>query len=83
MLSQDNTDLLKKLTFRTAHKFGNIGLKVSGVALSGQDWTHINEDEYEGHDPAFIGRPNLKEIDLIAEEDWLQRMIIILYLLKI
>ena len=27
MLSQDNTDLLKKLTFRTAHKFGNIGLK--------------------------------------------------------
>ena len=60
MLSQDNTDLLKKLTFRTAHKFGNIGLKVSGVALSGQDWTHINEDEYEGHDPAFIGRPNLK-----------------------
>ena len=47
MLSQSNTDLLKKLTFRTAHKFGDIGLKVSGVALSGQDWTHINEDEYE------------------------------------
>jgi len=68
MLSQDNTDLLKKLTFRTAHnhkfgnrKLGNIGFKVSGVALSGQDWTHINEDEYEGHDPAFIGRPNLKK----------------------
>jgi len=66
MLSQNNTDLLKKLTFRTAHKFGNIGLKVSGVALSGQDWTHINDDEYEGHDPAFIGRPNLRNdrIDL-------------------
>ena len=68
MLSQDNTDLLKKLTFRTAHnhkfgnrKLGNIGFKVSGVALSGQDWTHVNEDEYEGHDPAFIGRPNLKK----------------------
>ena len=61
MLSQDNTDLLKKLTFRTAHKFGKVGIKVSGVALSGQDWTHINEDEYEGHDPAFIGRPNLKD----------------------
>ena len=61
MLNQENTDLLKKLTFRTAHKFGNLGFKVSGVALSGQDWTHINEDEYEGHDPAFIGRPNLKK----------------------
>ena len=59
LLSQANTDLLKKMTFRTAHKFGNVGFKVSGVALSGQDWTHINEDEYEGHDPAFIGRPNL------------------------
>ena len=61
MLSQKNTDLLKKLTFRTAHKFGDIGFKISGVALSGQDWTHINEDEYEGHDPALIGRPNLKK----------------------
>ena len=61
MLAQDDTDLLKKITFRTAHKFGNFGFKVSGVALSGQDWTHINEDEYEGHDPAFIGRPNLKK----------------------
>ena len=61
MLSQDNTDLLKKMTFRTAHKIGNFGFKVSGVALSGQDWTHVNEDEYEGHDPAFIGRPNLKQ----------------------
>ena len=61
MLSQKNTDLLKKLTFRTAHKFGDIGFKISGVALSGQDWAHINEDEYEGHDPALIGRPNLKK----------------------
>ncbi|MFL2998584.1 MAG: TonB-dependent receptor domain-containing protein [Candidatus Neomarinimicrobiota bacterium] len=61
MLAQNDTDLLKKLTFRTAHKFGNFGFKVSGVALSGQDWTHINEDEYEGHDPAFLGRPNLKK----------------------
>ena len=28
--------------------------------LAGQDWTHFNQDEIEGHDPAFIGRPNLK-----------------------
>tara|TARA_A100001037_G_scaffold306771_1_gene355293 strand:- start:444 stop:4610 length:4167 start_codon:yes stop_codon:yes gene_type:complete len=60
LLSQTDTDLLKKLTFRTAHKFGDFGFKISGVALAGQDWTHYNEDEYEGHDPVFIGRPNLK-----------------------
>ena len=60
MLNQTDTDLLKKLTFRTAHKFGDIGIKLSGVALAGQDWTHFNEDEFEGHDPAFIGRPILK-----------------------
>ena len=60
LLNQTDTDLLKKLTFRTAHKFGNVGIKLSGVALSGQDWTHYNNDEFEGHDPAFIGRPNLK-----------------------
>ncbi|MFL2982826.1 MAG: TonB-dependent receptor domain-containing protein [Candidatus Neomarinimicrobiota bacterium] len=60
LLNQADTDLLKKITFRTAHKFGNIGIKLSGVALSGQDWTHYNNDEFEGHDPAFIGRPNLK-----------------------
>lgn len=59
LLNQENTNLLKKLTFRTAHKFKNFGFKVSGVALSGQDWTHFNQDEYEGHDPVFIGRPNL------------------------
>ena len=60
MLNQTDTDLLKKVTFRTAHKFGNIGIKLSGVALSGQDWTHFNNDEFEGHDPAFIGRPKFK-----------------------
>ena len=60
MLNQTDTDLLKKLTFRTAHKFGDVGIKLSGVALAGQDWTHFNEDEFEGHDPAFIGRPILK-----------------------
>ncbi len=60
LLNQTDTELLKKLTFRTAHKFGDIGLKLSGVALAGQDWTHFNQDEIEGHDPAFIGRPNLK-----------------------
>ena len=60
MLNQTDTDLLKKLTFRTAHKFGDVGIKLSGVALAGQDWTHFNDDEFEGHDPAFIGRPILK-----------------------
>ncbi|MDP6169671.1 MAG: TonB-dependent receptor [Candidatus Marinimicrobia bacterium] len=60
LLNQADTDLLKKLTFRTAHKFGNIGIKLSGVALAGQDWTHFNTDEFEGHDPAFIGRSNFK-----------------------
>ena len=60
LLSQTDTDLLKKLTFRTAHKFGDFGFKISGVALAGQDWTHFNPDEHEGHDPVFIGRPNLK-----------------------
>ena len=58
LLSQTETDLLKKITFRTAHKYKDFGFKVSGVALAGQDWTHYNEDEYEGHDPAFIGRAN-------------------------
>jgi len=60
LLSQTDTDLLKKFTFRTAHKFGNFGFKVSGVALAGQDWTHVNPDEYEGHDPMLIGRANFK-----------------------
>jgi len=60
LLSQTDTDLLKKFSFRTAHKFGDFGVKLSGVALAGQDWTHYNPDEYEGHDPLFIGRPNLK-----------------------
>ena len=60
LLNQADTDLLKKFTFRTAHKFDDFGFKISGVALAGQDWTHFNEDEYEGHDPAFIGRPQLK-----------------------
>ena len=61
LLNQTDTDLLKKLTVRTAHRVGNFGFKVSGVALSGQDWTHFNSDEYEGHDPVFIGRPNLRK----------------------
>ena len=59
-LNQADTDLLQKLTFRTAHKYKDFGFKISGVALRGQDWTHYNADELEGHDPAFIGRPNLK-----------------------
>ena len=56
LLNQADTDPLQKFTFRTAHKFGNVGIKVSGVALRGQDWRHYNEGEWEGHDGAFIGR---------------------------
>ncbi len=59
LLSQSNTDMLQKYTFRHSSKFGNLGYKVSGVVLRGQDWQHVNEDEYEGHDPAFLGRPKL------------------------
>ena len=33
---------------RTAHKYKNIGIKVSAVALNGEDWRHFNEDDYEG-----------------------------------
>ena len=41
---------------RTAHKYKNFGVKISAVALTEEDWRHINPDEYEGHSPAFIGR---------------------------
>ncbi|MDG1847295.1 MAG: carboxypeptidase-like regulatory domain-containing protein, partial [Candidatus Marinimicrobia bacterium] len=58
-LSQKNTRPLEKYTFRTAHKFNNFGIKISAVALTGEDWEHYNEDEYEGHSPSFIGRANL------------------------
>ena len=58
-LNQSNTRPLEKYTFRTAHKFNNFGIKLSAVALSGEDWRHYNEDEFEGHSPSFIGRGNL------------------------
>ena len=58
-LNQASTRPLEKYTMRTAHKYKNIGIKVSAVALSGEDWHHFNEDEYEGHSPSFIGRHNL------------------------
>ena len=60
-LSQNNTDPLKKYTMRTAHKYKNIGIKISAVALTGEDWRHINPDEHEGHSPAFIGRYDLQK----------------------
>ncbi|MFL2989114.1 MAG: TonB-dependent receptor domain-containing protein [Candidatus Neomarinimicrobiota bacterium] len=60
-LNQNNTDPLKKYTMRTAHKYNNIGIKISAVALTGEDWRHINPDEYEGHSPAFIGRYDLQK----------------------
>ena len=41
------------------YSFNNFGIKLSAVALRGEDWRHYNEDEYEGHSPAFIGRNNL------------------------
>ena len=59
-ISQADTDPLQKITFRTAHSFGKFGFKISGVALRGSDWKHFNSDEYEGHDPAFLGRHSLR-----------------------
>ena len=58
-LNQNNTNPLEKYTFRTAHKINNFGIKLSAVALRGEDWRHYNEDEYVGHSPSFIGRNNL------------------------
>ena len=58
-LNQNNTKPLEKYTLRTAHKYKNFGVKLSAVALTGEDWHHFNEDEYEGHAPVFIGRHNL------------------------
>jgi hypothetical protein len=58
-LNQANTRPLEKYTMRTAHKYKKVGMKVSAVALTGEDWHHFNEDEYEGHSPSFIGRNRL------------------------
>mgnify|MGYP000216928848 FL=1 len=55
-LNQASTRPLEKYTMRTAHKYKNIGIKISAVALTGEDWRHFNEDEYEGHSPSFVGR---------------------------
>ncbi len=67
-ISQADTDPLQKITFRTAHSFGKFGFKVSGVALRGSDWKHFNSDEFEGHDPAFLGRHSLRH-DRIDNND--------------
>ena len=58
-LNQASTRPLEKYTFRTAHKYKNFGIKLSAVGLSGEDWHHYNEDEYEGHAAALIGRHSL------------------------
>ena len=55
-LNQPSTRPLEKYTFRTAHKYKNFGVKLSAVALTGEDWRHFNDDEYEGHSPSFVGR---------------------------
>ena len=60
-LNQSSTRPLEKYTFRTAHKYKNFGVKISAVGLRGEDWRHYNDDEYEGHSPALIGRNNLKK----------------------
>ena len=60
-LNQNNTKPLEKYTFRTAHKYKNFGVKLSAVALRGEDWRHFNQDEYEGHSPSFIGRYNIRK----------------------
>ena len=67
-ISQANTDPLQKFTFRTAHSIGKFGFKVSGVVLRGQDWRHFNSDEYEGHDPSFLGRHSFRH-DGIAQDN--------------
>lgn len=54
-LSQDG-GYLKKLTFRHSSVIKDFGFKVSAVAFEAHDWEHFNDDEYEGHDPAFLGR---------------------------
>jgi len=59
-ISQSDTDPMQKFTFRTAHKIGKFGIKLSTVVLRGQDWKHFNADEYEGHDVAFLGRTSLR-----------------------
>ena len=51
---------LKKLTMRHAGTFKDLAFKISGVAFNAYDWEHINTDEYEGHDPSFIGRAQLR-----------------------
>ena len=60
-LNQKNTNPLKKYTMRTAHKYNNIGVKISAVALTGEDWHHFNNDEHQGHSPAFTGRYNIEK----------------------
>jgi len=50
---------VRKLTFRHASVFKDLGFKVSAVAFNANDWEHFNDDEYEGHDPAFLGRNRL------------------------
>ena len=58
-LAQPNGKPLKKMTFRHASAWRDFGMKVSAVALNAYDWEHYNDDEFEGHDPAFLGRPHL------------------------
>lgn len=50
---------IRKFSMRHAAAFGPLSYKVSAVAFSAYDWEHFNDDEYEGHDPIFIGRPSL------------------------
>ena len=58
-LSQASTRPLEKYTIRTSHKYKDFGFKLSAVTLNGEDWHHYNSDEYEGHNPALIGRYSL------------------------
>lgn len=50
---------LKKFSVRHSSAFKNLGFKFSGVAFNAYDWEHYNDDEYEGHDPSFLGRARL------------------------
>ena len=54
---QAGSHQIRKLTMRHATAWGPVSFKISGVAFTAEDWHHINDNEYEGHDPAFLGRP--------------------------
>lgn len=58
-LAQPGDKPYRKLSFRHASAWRDFGFKISAIAFEAYDWKHFNDQEYEGHDPAFLGRPHL------------------------